>query len=378
MSEDLQAKSRGAWTKEEDTRLIEIVQQVGPKRWSAIARKLKTGRNSKQCRERWSNQINPALVRSRWLPEEDQTILKAHKTLGNRWALIAKLLPGRTDNMIKNRFNGSLKVRMDRELVYKKAAAAVAAQTGKVPSTPLLTPPARRAPFGKMLVSGGEVTNVNTATKSEGSWPPAISPTKKAQGSSKGGFKGDGNGKASLSHRRGKRRLSVEIPDKDVDVADVAGWMASLAEGPVGDRIKSGKKKKLKKLKEPVVDSDKTDMKLKDYWPQSDKSCRCKKSRCLKLYCECFAGETHCGDACVCQNCSNHELSKEWKGAYLEVITKNPRTFGKKNHETTCNCKSTRCLMKYCDCFRAGISCGLNCRCIACLNKANAVFNVQP
>lgn len=87
---------------------------VGPKRWSHISRLLSTGRSSKQCRERWSNQINPALNRSKWTEEEDNVILRLHKKHGNRWALIADSLPGRTDNMIKNRFNGSLKMKQSR------------------------------------------------------------------------------------------------------------------------------------------------------------------------------------------------------------------------------------------------------------------------
>ena len=87
------------------------MQELGAKKWSRIASALNSGRNSKQCRERWSNQINPALVRTRWTPEEDATIIRLQSELGNCWAAIAKQIPGRTDNMVKNRFNGSLKSR---------------------------------------------------------------------------------------------------------------------------------------------------------------------------------------------------------------------------------------------------------------------------
>ena len=105
-------KFKGPWTEEEDKALVAVVEELGAKKWSRIASALNSGRNSKQCRERWSNQINPNLVRTRWTPEEDATIIRLQAKLGNSWAAIAKHISGRTDNMIKNRFNGSLKSRV--------------------------------------------------------------------------------------------------------------------------------------------------------------------------------------------------------------------------------------------------------------------------
>uniref|UniRef100_A0A7N0VBN7 CRC domain-containing protein n=1 Tax=Kalanchoe fedtschenkoi TaxID=63787 RepID=A0A7N0VBN7_KALFE len=124
---------------------------------------------------------------------------------------------------------------------------------------------------------------------------------------------------------------------------------------------------------------------------ESCKRCNCKKSKCLKLYCECFAAGVYCIEPCACQDCHNKPIHEDTVLATRKQIeSRNPLAFAPRvirasqalpdvgdetantpasaRHKRGCNCKKSSCLKKYCECYQSGVGCSLNCRCESCQN----------
>ncbi|KAI4161407.1 MAG: hypothetical protein L6R39_000079 [Caloplaca ligustica] len=108
---------RGPWSHGEDAYLLQLVQTQGAHNWVRISH-LIGSRSPKQCRERFHQNLKPTLNHEPITPEEGELIERLVGEMGKRWADIARRLRGRSDNAVKNWWNGGMNRR--RRIVVRR------------------------------------------------------------------------------------------------------------------------------------------------------------------------------------------------------------------------------------------------------------------
>ncbi|KAL6903764.1 hypothetical protein ACP4OV_004577 [Aristida adscensionis] len=144
---------KGLWSPEEDQKLRDYILRYGHGCWSALPSKAGLQRNGKSCRLRWINYLRPGLKHGMFSTEEEDTVISLHAKLGNKWSQIARHLPGRTDNEVKNYWNSYLKKRVEGAQAAKGGAGADAPATKPAGSGVALGSPTPSESGGQERVS---------------------------------------------------------------------------------------------------------------------------------------------------------------------------------------------------------------------------------
>ncbi|EPS65022.1 hypothetical protein M569_09757, partial [Genlisea aurea] len=176
--------------------------------------------------------------------------------------------------------------------------------------------------------------------------------------------------------------ILLEHPQAQLESSLRALAQANQAHVSAGSRSPPPRFPAQTKTRESPESQKTNNLEKNDLTPKRKKHCNCKNSRCLKLYCECFASQTYC-DGCNCMNCHNKlEFDVHRKEAMAAILERRPDAFRPKiasspigasdraveQHNKGCHCKKSTCLKKYCECYQANILCSEKCRCLDCKN----------
>jgi len=139
-------RPKNIWVAEEDKKLLELIEVYGPSHWSTIA-SFMPGREGKQCRERWHNHLNPAILKESWTEAEDLRLFLLYKLYGSKWSVLSFMFSGRTDNSIKNHWNSIMKKKVRRFDNYVKNVIETGDLSGLDPLDVDLVERIKRAEF---------------------------------------------------------------------------------------------------------------------------------------------------------------------------------------------------------------------------------------
>ncbi|CAG9313324.1 unnamed protein product [Blepharisma stoltei] len=133
--------SRKPWNQDEDDAIRSLVEEHGIKQWSLIASLLVDrygikGRTGKQCRERWHNHLDPNVKKDHWTFDEEKIIFDYQRANGNKWSELTNLLPGRSDNAIKNHFYSTIRKNLRRFNKRKPSSERINLTTKDVIQSP--------------------------------------------------------------------------------------------------------------------------------------------------------------------------------------------------------------------------------------------------